>query len=181
MEISPNNQESTREAQMYKNSVGIGKAQDEMQLKIFLLMKKKKEVTFEVRCWSKGWMIIPWLGVDGIKLTDDRESSPHLPLSSLSSRMTLRLERVEQTWLRGNWNLRWVKWQYKAAPKVFKLRWITSKGAGRNCRCGHRDAVLNSEELGRMKESHNICFYKGKKLSSHSLTLIPGQVPAIME
>lgn len=39
-------------------------------------------------------MIIPWLGVDGIKLTDDRESSPHLPLSSLSSRMTLRLERV---------------------------------------------------------------------------------------
>lgn len=50
MEISPNNQESTREAQMYKNSVGIGKAQDEMQLKIFLLMKKKKEVTFEVRC-----------------------------------------------------------------------------------------------------------------------------------
>ena len=48
MEISPNNQESTREAQMYKNSVGIGKAQDEMQLKKFLLpptpsKKKKKE------------------------------------------------------------------------------------------------------------------------------------------
>ena len=46
MEISPNNQESTREAQMYKNSVGIGKAQDEMQLKKFLLpphpYKKKK-------------------------------------------------------------------------------------------------------------------------------------------
>lgn len=29
---------------MYKNSVGIGKAQDEMQLKIFLLMKKKKKL-----------------------------------------------------------------------------------------------------------------------------------------
>ena len=42
MEISPNNQESTREAQMYKNSVGIGKAQDEMQLEIFLLTKKKR-------------------------------------------------------------------------------------------------------------------------------------------
>lgn len=42
MEISPNNQESTREAQMYKNSVGIGKAQDEMQLKIVLLTKKKR-------------------------------------------------------------------------------------------------------------------------------------------
>lgn len=43
MEISLNNQESTREAQMYKNSVGIGKAQDEMQLTIFLLTKKKKK------------------------------------------------------------------------------------------------------------------------------------------
>ena len=28
---------------MYKNSVGIGKAQDEKQLEIFLLTKKKKE------------------------------------------------------------------------------------------------------------------------------------------
>ena len=124
--------------------------------------------------WSKGWMVVPWLGVDRIMLKDDRENSPHLPLSSLSSRMTLKLERVEQTWLRGNWNLRWVNWQYKAALKAFKLRWITSKGAGRNCRCGHRDAVLNSEGSGRMREPHDICFYKGKKLSSHSLTLLPG-------
>ena len=178
MEISPNNQESTREAQMYKNSVGIGKAQDEMQLKKFLLpphpSKKKKEERKRSYLWSKGWMVVPWLGVDRIMLKDDRENSPHLPLSSLSSRMTLKLERVEQTWLRGNWNLRWVNWQYKAALKAFKLRWITSKGAGRNCRCGHRDAVLNSEGSGRMREPHDICFYKGKKLSSHSLTLLPG-------
>ena len=57
MEISPNNQESTREAQMYKNSVGIGKAQDEMQLNIFLLTKKKKKKEEEERkrsyLWSK--------------------------------------------------------------------------------------------------------------------------------
>ena len=42
-------------------------------------------------------MVVPWLGVDRIMLKDDRENSPHLPLSSLSSRMTLKLERVEQT------------------------------------------------------------------------------------
>lgn len=50
MERSPNNQESTREAQMYKNSIGIGRAQDEMQLEKNVTDQKKKEVTFEARC-----------------------------------------------------------------------------------------------------------------------------------
>ena len=69
-------------------------------LKKLLLTKKKKKKKlpsqYDVEKRTE-WQAHS-LGADGLMLTDDREGSPTLSLSALSSsRMTLKLEQVEQT------------------------------------------------------------------------------------
>lgn len=67
--------------------------------------KRKKEirveVIFERSC--NGDLV---LGADGITFKNTNKDRSILPLCSRSNRETLKLERVQQTWLRADWNLR---------------------------------------------------------------------------
>ena len=147
MEISPNNQDTTREAQMYKNSVGIGKAQNEMQLKKFLLpphpskkkkKKKEKKVTFEVRCWSKSWMVVQrwqrkqlsFASVFTIKQNDletgkGRTNMIKRELKSKMSEVTVQSSskgvQTQMNYFQGSWK-KLQMWPQRCCPELWRIR-----------------------------------------------------------
>lgn len=92
--------------------------------------KRKKDIRVEVMSERSCWEFIDGdsaQGADGITVKNNSTGRSSLPLCSLSNTMTLKLERVQQTWIRVDWNLRvrrqWCRGMYMISnPDGFRAR-----------------------------------------------------------